>query len=70
MRIGTRNRGRPYFINDQEQRTFREFISSAASLENLSVDKLRSMPCGLAFLVGRMMGTVWTLRGGTEDPPL
>jgi nucleoside-diphosphate-sugar epimerase len=62
--------GRAYFINDQEQRTFREFIASVASLGNLSIDKLRSMPYGLAFFVGRMMETVWTLRGRTDDPPL
>ena len=62
--------GRPYFINDREERTFREFIRSVADLDDLPIDRLRSMPYGLAFFVGRMMEAAWTLGGRTGDPPL
>jgi nucleoside-diphosphate-sugar epimerase len=47
--------GRAYFINDQSTQTFREFISMIASLQGLSVDKLRSTPYRLAFTIGRAM---------------
>lgn len=36
--------GRAYFINDRETLTFRDFVRMVASLENLSIDKLPSMP--------------------------
>jgi nucleoside-diphosphate-sugar epimerase len=62
--------GRAYFVNDQEKLTFREFVAMVASVKGLSVEKLRSMPYGIAFFVGRMMEAVWTMRGLSEDPPL
>ena len=45
--------GHAYFINDREKITFREFIKNIASLQNLSIEKLRSMPYGLAFAMAR-----------------
>lgn len=62
--------GRAYFINDQEKQTFREFISRIASVRDVSVDKLRSIPYRLAFFMGRMMETVWSLGRQAGDPPL
>lgn len=62
--------GRSYFINDQERRTFRDFVGSLASAQGLTVDKLRSFPYGLAFLTGRIMETVWSVRRLAGEPPL
>lgn len=62
--------GRAYFVNDQEKLTFREFIAMIAGLQGLSVETLRSMPYGLAFIVGKMMEMVWAMRCRAEDPPL
>jgi hypothetical protein len=62
--------GRAYFVNDQENLTFCEFVAMVASVKGLSVEKLRSMPYGIAFFVGRMMEAVWAMRGLSEDPPL
>jgi nucleoside-diphosphate-sugar epimerase len=62
--------GRAFFINDQEKQTFREFIASLASLQGLSIDKLRSMPYWLAFTVGRMLEAMWTITLKKSDPPI
>ena len=62
--------GRAYFINDQETRTFREFIAIIASLRNLSIDKLRSMPYGIAFTMGRLMELFAAITFRKSDPPL
>ena len=48
--------GHAYFINDREKITFREFIKNIASLQNLSIEKLRSVPYGLAFAMARTRG--------------
>jgi nucleoside-diphosphate-sugar epimerase len=62
--------GRAYFINDQETQTFREFIGMIASLQNLSIDKLRSMPYRLAFTIGRLMEFFAAITFRKSDPPL
>lgn len=62
--------GRAYFINDREKQTFRAFIGRIAGVQGVSIDRLRSMPYGLAFFMGRMMETVWSLRRQAGDPPL
>jgi nucleoside-diphosphate-sugar epimerase len=62
--------GRAYFINDQETQTFREFIGMIASLQNLSIDKLRSMPYRLAFAIGRLMEFFAVITFRKTDPPL
>jgi nucleoside-diphosphate-sugar epimerase len=62
--------GRAYFVNDQETQTFREFVGMIASLQNLSIDKLRSMPYGLAFTIGRLMEFFAAITFRKSDPPL
>src|SRR5580692_11838008 len=62
--------GHAYFINDREKITFREFIKNIASLQNLSIEKLRSMPYGLAFAMARVMEVFATITFRKSDPPL
>lgn len=62
--------GRPYFINDRDLVTFREFVAGLARVEGLSIDGLRSVPYRVAFTVGRLMEAVATLRSDQGDPPL
>jgi nucleoside-diphosphate-sugar epimerase len=62
--------GHAYFINDKERQTFRDFIAMIASTKNLTVDKLRSMPYGLAFTIGRLMEFFATITFRKSDPPL
>jgi len=62
--------GRAYFVNDAETRTFREFVRTVASLESLSIEKLPSLPYGVAFFVGRVLESVWPLTRQAGDPPL
>lgn len=62
--------GRAFFIGDQESQTFREFVASLASLQNLSIDKLRSMPYWLASAIGRLLDTVWLFTRKQGDPPV
>ena len=62
--------GRAYFVNDRETLTFRDFVRMVASLEDLSIDRLPSMPYGAAFFVGRMLEGVWALLRRPGDPPL
>lgn len=62
--------GRAYFINDRETQTFRDLIGMIASVQGLSVEKLRSMPYRLAFLLGRLMEVVWAVTFRKDDPPL
>ena len=59
-----------YFINDREKITFREFIKNIASLQNLSIEKLRSMPYGLAFAMARVMEFFAAITFRKSDPPL
>jgi nucleoside-diphosphate-sugar epimerase len=62
--------GRTYFITDQEKQTFREFVSSLASLQGLSIEKLRSMPYWLALTLGRLMDAAWVVLRKDGDPPV
>lgn len=62
--------GRAYFINDPETQTFRAFIGMIASLQGLSIEKLRSMPYRLAFMMGRVMEWLAALTFRKSDPPL
>ena len=62
--------GHAFFIADQERLTFREFIASLASVQGLSVDKLRSMPYWLAVTVGGVMDAVWATTRRDGDPPV
>ena len=62
--------GRAFFIKDQEGQTFREFVASLASLQGLSIDKLRSMPYWLASALGRLLDAVWVVTRKHGDPPV
>jgi nucleoside-diphosphate-sugar epimerase len=62
--------GRAYFINDNERQTFHDFVAMIASTKNLRVDKLRSLPYGLAFAVGRLLEFLATITFRKSDPPL
>lgn len=62
--------GRAYFITDREKLTFREFVALLAGIEGLSIEKLRSIPYGMASVLGRVMDAAWTLASRNDDPPL
>jgi nucleoside-diphosphate-sugar epimerase len=62
--------GRTYFITDQEKQTFREFVASLASLQGLSIERLRSMPYWLALTLGRLMDAAWVVLRKDGDPPV
>ena len=62
--------GHAYFINDRETVSFRDFVGMVAAMANLSIEKLPSIPYGLAFLAGRMLEGVWPFLGRAGDPPL
>jgi nucleoside-diphosphate-sugar epimerase len=62
--------GRAYFVNDQEAANFRDFVAMIAGLQGLSITKLRSMPYGLAFILGRLMEIYAALTFQKSDPPL
>lgn len=62
--------GRAYFINDRETTSFRDFIAMLARRQGLSIDKVRSMPYRLAFILGRLMEMGAALARSDDDPPL
>lgn len=62
--------GRAYFVNDRDRTTFRAFVAELAKLRGLSVDKLRSIPYGLAFAAARLMEIGATLTRSDHDPSL
>lgn len=62
--------GQAYFIKDRDELTFREFVAGLASLQGLSVEKLRSMPYWLVSAVGRMFDTLWAVARKNDDPPI
>lgn len=62
--------GRAYFITDPEKQTFREFVASLASIQGLSIEKLRSIPYWLALTLGRLMDAVWAITRKEGDPPV
>lgn len=62
--------GRAYFVNDREATTFRNFIANLAELQGLSIEKVRSIPYRLAFVLGWLMETGAALVRSDNDPPL
>ena len=62
--------GRAYFISDQQVQTFRKFVASIASVQDLSVEELRSMPFWLASIAGRLIDIIWAILRRDDDPPL
>jgi nucleoside-diphosphate-sugar epimerase len=62
--------GHAFFISDREKQTFREFVASLASLQGLSIDRLRSMPYWLASAAGRLLDAIWALTRRDGDPPI
>ena len=62
--------GRPYFVTDREPTTFRAFVAAVAGVNGLSIDRLRSVPYGLAFTLGRIMEIVAAVRLSKVDPPM
>jgi nucleoside-diphosphate-sugar epimerase len=62
--------GRAYFVHDQETMTFRAFIAMLAARQSLSIDRIRSVPYWLAFMLGRLMEIGAAIRRSTSDPPL
>lgn len=62
--------GRPYFINDRDLVSFREFVAGLAQVEGLSIDGLRSVPYRVAFTLGRLMELFAGMRSDKGDPPL
>ena len=62
--------GRAYFITDQEKQTFREFVASLASVQGLSIEKLRSMSYWFALTLGRLMDAAWVILRKDSDPPV
>ncbi|WP_157221038.1 NAD-dependent epimerase/dehydratase family protein [Flavisphingomonas formosensis] len=68
--LGHGEGGRPYFIQDKETNTFRDFIGLIATALGVSIDRVRSIPFRLAFLIGWIMEVVATLTGNKADPPL
>lgn len=62
--------GRAYFIRDPEDTTFRGFIDGLARLQGLSIARLRSVPYGMAFFMGRMMELGARLRRSDQPPAL
>lgn len=62
--------GHAYFINDRESLTFREFIRMIAGLQNLSIEKLRSVSYGLAFTMAWVMEFLAAITFRKSDPPL
>jgi len=62
--------GRAYFVNDSETRSFRDLVRMVAGLDGVAIDKLPSMPYGVAFFAGRMLEGLWALMRCVGDPPL
>ena len=62
--------GRAFFITDQEKLTFREFVAALASVQGLSIEKLRSIPYWLAVTLGRLMDAAWAVTRKEGDPPI
>lgn len=62
--------GRAFFIADQEKLKFREFVAALASVQGLSIEKLRSMPYWLATTLGRLMDATWAVTRKQGDPPV
>jgi nucleoside-diphosphate-sugar epimerase len=68
--LGATVGGRPYFINDADVTTFRDFATTIASAIGLDISRSRSMSYGVAWQLARVMEVLWALGGAREDPPL
>lgn len=64
------NGGQAFFIADRDRQTFRGFVASLAQVQGLSIDKLPSMPYGLAAAVGRLFDMIWAVTRKAGDPPI
>lgn len=62
--------GRPYFVNDRDTITFRDFVAGHARAQGLSVEGVRSVPYPAAFALGRILEAAWALRRDKGDPPI
>ncbi|MGH8296664.1 MAG: NAD-dependent epimerase/dehydratase family protein [Steroidobacteraceae bacterium] len=62
--------GRAFFITDLHAQTFREFVASIAGVQGVSIERVRSMPYGLAVIAGRLMDAAWAILRKPGDPPL
>lgn len=62
--------GRALFITDQEKLTFREFIAALAGAQGLSIEKLPSVPYGIAAVLGRLIDFAWAITRKDGDPPI
>ncbi len=62
--------GRAYFVADSDTLSFRQFISSLAALQGLSVERVGSMSYRMAWNLGRLMEVFWSLARRPGDPPL
>lgn len=62
--------GRAFFITDCEKLTFREFVASLAGVQGLSIDRLRSVPYGVASALGQLMDALWAVTCKEGDPPI
>lgn len=62
--------GRAYFVSDRDVVTFREFVAGHAQAQELSIDRLHSIPFRVAFTLGRLLEAFAALRSDRGDPPL
>ena len=62
--------GKAYFVRDPDNTTFRAFIDGLAKVQGLSIEKLRSVPYGIAFFMGRAMEVGARLMRLDQDPAL
>jgi hypothetical protein len=73
MRLGAwrgRSRLLHYRSGKAEKLTFREFVAALASVQGVSIEKLRAMPYWLAVALGRLMDAVWAVARKECDPPI
>ncbi len=68
--LGYPKGGRVFFITDQQVQTFREFVASIASINDLSIEQFFSIPYWLASATGRLMDAAWAILRRNDDPPL
>jgi nucleoside-diphosphate-sugar epimerase len=62
--------GRAYFVNDPETMSFRDLVRMVAGVKGLSIDRLPSMPYGVAFFAGGLVERAWPLMRRPGEPPL
>ncbi len=54
----------------RRRQTFRKFVASLASVQGLSIEKLRLIPYWLTPSLGRLMDAVWAITRKAGDPPV